>query len=85
MGQVLVRNLDDRVIATFKARAAASGRSLEAELREALTRAAEAPPDRAALLEEVRRIREAIGPMPPDWPGAVAVIREDRDNDEPYR
>ena len=33
MAQVLVRGLDDRVVARLKARARANGRSLEAELR----------------------------------------------------
>jgi plasmid stability protein len=40
MGQVIVRNLDDRVVAALKARAARQGRSLEAELRVILERAA---------------------------------------------
>ena len=39
MGQVLIRNLDDALIADFRRVAKANGRSLEAELREALAQA----------------------------------------------
>ena len=38
MGQVLIRNLDDALIADFRRVAKANGRSLEAELREALAK-----------------------------------------------
>ena len=44
MGQLLVRNVDDEIIARLKARAAAHGRSMEAELREVLRAALEASP-----------------------------------------
>lgn len=37
MGQILIRNLDDDVIAYYKARAAEAGLSLEAYLREFFT------------------------------------------------
>ena len=36
MGQVLIRNLDDRLLADYKRAASKNGRSLEAELRSAL-------------------------------------------------
>jgi antitoxin FitA len=39
MGQILVRNLDDRVIARIKSRAKANKRSTEAEVREILSSA----------------------------------------------
>ena len=39
MGQVLIRNLDDSLIAAYRELAARNQRSLEAELRDALTRA----------------------------------------------
>ncbi len=79
MGEVTIRDLDDQVIASFAARAAEAGRSLEAEMRAALEQAA-GRRDRAALIEEVNRIAARIGPMPPDWPGSTALIREDRDS-----
>ena len=40
MGQVLVRNLDDRVIESLKTKAELKGHSLEQELREVLINAA---------------------------------------------
>jgi len=41
MGQLLLRNVDDRLIDTLKRRAAAAGRSMEAEARDALARGTE--------------------------------------------
>lgn len=55
VGQVLIRNLDDGVIEALKARAAARGLSLEAELRDLLTRAAGRP--RADLAKELAEVR----------------------------
>ena len=54
MAQVLIRQLDDDVVDALKRRAKASGRSLEAELREILREAASDP------WEELLRIREAL-------------------------
>ncbi len=75
MGQVLVRNLDDAVIHALKARAAARGLSLEAELRDLLTRAAGRP--RADLIEELAGVRA----LTPRAPGKLAedLVRESRD------
>lgn len=80
MAQVLVRNLDDAVLRRFKERAQRENVSLEETLRRVLTQAAR--PSRAEIVEEARRIREKIGSVPGD---STALIREDRDNDEPYR
>ncbi len=55
MGQLLVRNLDDAVIQALKSRASARGLSLEAELRDLLTRAAGHP--RAELADELAAVR----------------------------
>jgi plasmid stability protein len=55
VGQVLIRNLDDGVIEALKARASARGLSLEAELRDLLTRAAGHP--RADLAKELAGVR----------------------------
>lgn len=75
MGQILVRNLDDAVISALKDRAAARGRSLEAELRDLLTRAAGAP--RADLIAEL----DAVRAMTPKRPRRLAeeLVREGRD------
>lgn len=55
MGQLLVRNLDEAVIQALRARASARGLSLEAELRDLLTRAAGHP--RAELVNELAAVR----------------------------
>ena len=76
MGQVIVRNLDDAVIATLKTRAKQHGHSLERELREVLTRAARLTA--AEKLALVDRIRSAT--RPGTHPLAEDLIREDRDS-----
>ncbi len=80
MGQILVRNLDDGVIARLKKRAELENTSLEQSLRQILTEAAKPLP--AEVAEEIDALRRAIGPVSGD---STALIREDRDNDEPYR
>ena len=55
MGQVIVRNLDDRTIAALKAKAALHGNSLEQELRRILSVAARpGPEERLALADGIR-------------------------------
>ena len=75
MGQVLIRGIDDRVLQALRDRAAERGRSLEAELRDVLTRAAGTP--RAALLAELADIRA----LTPKGPRLLAedAVREGRD------
>jgi antitoxin FitA len=75
MGQVLIRNLDDSVIAALRVRAMARGLSLEAELRDVLTRAASHP--RAAIAAELAASRA----MTPGGPRRLAedLVREGRD------
>jgi plasmid stability protein len=85
MGQILVRNLEDGVIERLKQRALKADKSLEQTVREILTEAAK--PSREEILAETDRIREAIrkrhgGDIDFD---ITAAIRQDRDNDEPYR
>jgi plasmid stability protein len=80
MGQVLVRKLEDKVIERLRAKAKASGRSLEEFARAALRKAAEPSPEE--VWAEIDRFRARIGPLSGD---STAMIREDRDNDEPYR
>jgi antitoxin FitA len=79
VGQVVIRNIDDRVIERLKARAAKQRKSLEQSLREVLTEAAR--PDRAELLAEIDRIR-ALTPSRKSsvtYPTAEQLVREDRD------
>lgn len=77
MAQVIVRNLDDHVVATLKERAAGKGRALEHELREILTRAAR--PTRTELAAEMARCR-AMTPTT-HRTSAEDIIRDIRDED----
>ncbi len=75
MAQVIVRSLDDAVVAALKAKAARRGHSLEQELRNILTAAA--VPTREALLAELDRCR-ALTP-PGERRPAEDLVRQDRD------
>jgi plasmid stability protein len=76
MGQVLVRNLDERVIESLKIKAALKGRSLEQELRDVLTRAAPlTPEEKVALFRKLRRTSEPLGEV--DVRAAVRYGRDD--------
>jgi plasmid stability protein len=77
MAQVIVRNLDDKVVATLKERAAGKGRALEYELREILTRAA--MPTRTELVAEMGRCR-AMTPKT-HRTSAEDIIREIRNQE----
>jgi plasmid stability protein len=76
MGTVTIRNLDDEVIERAKQRASSNHRSLEAELREIITRAVK-PLGAAELLE----LADRIAAMTPDLPqpDSVALLHEGRD------
>lgn len=82
MGQIIIRNLDDRIIETLKRRAEAAGRSMEAEAREALTQFVEDPA--AARLALIARMQAAFansrvpGTTMPD---SLELLRESRDID----
>jgi plasmid stability protein len=75
MGQVLIRNVDDAVLTALRERAAARGLSLEAELRDVLTRAA--GHSRADLIAEFAAVRA----MTPKGRRRLAeeLVREGRD------
>ena len=76
MANVTIRNLDDEVVARLKARAKANNRSLEAELRDILTRSTESMTRR-----ELRALAERIAAKTRDRPqtDSVVLLREDRD------
>jgi len=80
LGQVVIRNLDDRVIERLKQRAAAERKSLEQCLREVLSEAVK--PSRAELLAEVERIRAMTPPREPgkQYPTAEELVRASRDS-----
>jgi plasmid stability protein len=75
MAQVLIRQLDDQVVAALRARARARGVSLEQSLRDLLTAAAR---ETNSLREELVRLR-ATTPAAGRSLDVAALIREDRD------
>ena len=80
--QVLIRDLDSVVLDKLKARARRNGRSLEAELRLILARAAEGGwPERVdwgAVRAEVERVRARFAGR--TFSDSTELIREDRDH-----
>jgi plasmid stability protein len=80
MADILVRNLDEDTARRLKEKAKAEGKSLGATVREVLAQAAK--PTKAELVAEARRIR-AMSPY--SDVDSTDLIREDRENDEPYR
>jgi plasmid stability protein len=74
MGQLLVRDLDDEVIARLKKRAAAHGRSTEAEHRAILEEAVKRPLEPPYVV--ARRFLDEIADGGPD---SAEMIREQRD------
>jgi plasmid stability protein len=75
-GNLSVRNVDDDVIGELKRRAAAHGRSAEAEVREILRQTLR-PQRPADFLEQAARIR-AMSAGIPQTPAEV-LMREGRD------
>ena len=75
-----MRNLDEDVARRLKAKAKAKGQSVNETAREAIEAAVR--PSKEELVEEARRIR-AMSPY--SDVDSTDLIREDRDNDEPYR
>lgn len=76
MGQLLVRNLDDRLIRSLKRRAMSHGRSMEAEHRAILESVLE--PDAEDFFELAARLRAEA---PPQTSDSADLIRADRDRD----
>lgn len=79
MGQVLIRNLDDETIAAYREAAKTNGRSLEAELREAL---AHARPRNTLVGAPLRALVEQLWAMTPDSASRIdstPYIRQSRD------
>jgi plasmid stability protein len=76
MAQVLVRNLDDRVVAALRRKAELRGHSLEQELRIALTSAARLTPEERVAL--TRRVR-GMTPANVQQTDSTELIRQDRD------
>lgn len=76
MGQVLVRNLEDRVLESLRIKAELNGNSLEAQLRLILTQAAGLTgPEKVALARRMQSL------SPAQMTDSTDLIREDRDRD----
>ena len=90
MAEVLIRDVADDVVERLHRKAKASGTSFEEVARHALADAARPlnaeavakRPSREELLAEIDRIRAMS--VPTDFDSTV-LIREDRDDDGPYR
>ena len=74
MGQILIRNLDDGVIARLKLNAEAASTSLEQYLRDLLT--TKVTSDKEAFLAFAKEMRDSSRPSNLD---PTDLIREDRD------
>ncbi len=78
MAEILVRDLDDRVVDRLKDRAREHGRSLQAEAKMILCEVADSPKlDHETALKGIVRLRERFKGR--RFPDTVALIREDRD------
>ena len=77
MGNLTIRNLDDRVIDALKAQARTNQRSLEAEVRYLLTQRI----DRRARMADFRERSAQIARMSAGTPqtDSVELLREDRE------
>ncbi|TCZ61290.1 FitA-like ribbon-helix-helix domain-containing protein [Roseicella aquatilis] len=78
MPQIVVSDLAEETVETLSNRARARGRSLEAEVREILNRAAR--PTKEEALARLDAIRARVRPWQPGEPTAAEMIREDRDS-----
>ena len=78
MANLTIRNLDDGVVASLKAQAKRNNRSLEAELRQVLTRVAKQRERLSAFVEAAERIA-AMTPKDRPQSDSAELLREDRD------
>lgn len=78
MGSVLIRNLDDEVIAKLRVRAAENGRSMEAELRVILNQVLSREPKESFwdLAAKARALTAGTKQTPSE-----VLLRESRDED----
>ncbi|PYM84804.1 MAG: hypothetical protein DMD84_28065 [Candidatus Rokuibacteriota bacterium] len=76
MADVLVRGLAPKVLARLKSQAKRKGRSLQAEMKDALERAAAAP-DESDIPEGIRRVRAMLRGK--RFSDSTLLIREDRE------
>jgi plasmid stability protein len=77
MAQIVIRNIDDAVLAALRRRAAAVGTSMEEQARRALARAVGL--DREDAVRRLAEVRRNIGRV--TGPSVVDDLRRDRDRD----
>ncbi len=76
MAQVLVRQLDDKVVERLKKRAKEHGRSLQLEVKTILE---EAVPDYDRAWKRIARFQNRLKQSGRKFSDSTALIREDRD------
>ena len=76
MAQVLVRQLDSKVVVRLKKRAKEHGRSLQSEVKTILE---EAVPDYEAAWRRIEGFRKRLGTSGRAFSNSADLIREDRD------
>jgi antitoxin FitA len=77
MAQINVRNLEDWVVASFRERAERNGRSLEAELRDALRN--EALRTRRRIAAELKQLRDSMEQQYGPLADTTTILRQMRD------
>jgi antitoxin FitA len=77
MAQIVIRNIDDAVLAALRRRAATLGTSMEEQARRALARSVGL--DREAAIRRLTEVRRSIGRV--GGPSVVDDVRRDRDRD----
>lgn len=76
MGDVLIRNLDERILARLKESSRRNGRSVQSEIKMIL--AEHTPMSMAEFAEVSRQWHERLAGQ--DWSDSTELIRADRDD-----
>ncbi len=76
MAQVLVRQLDNKVVERLKKRAREHGRSLQSEVKTILE---DAVPDYEAAWKRIKRFQKRLKQSGRKFSNSAVLIREDRD------
>ena len=77
MTEVRIRNVEEWIVESFRARARSKGNSLEGELRELLREEAMRP--KQELADQLRRMREELREKYGTFSDSAVLIREERD------
>ena len=77
MAQILVRNVDEEIVARLKQRAANNGRSLQAEVKMVLEQASGI--DTINVWQKVEQFRTKMQKSGQTFSDSAALLREDRE------